>query len=316
MGVLPLLDELPEGIGRPPSALWSVLARSLGEQGGTGRTALAWRWALSGACPSPVTLALASGRPPGRAELLAEARAAAELARPDGDPGEQVLQARIVLEWLAGTTDAAPLRNPASSGLGLTPGAGARFEGAAFARDPAQIAAAHSWARLGRHRYSRGDGSYSRNDGSDSRGGGPACGGRQAFAWALGTLELLAWAAGETEDGCRAGCPAAAPPGLHQVALEVAPCMTGIRLAREARDLARARRVEAVMETFLWLAGWNPQPPVDRHGHGPFEDCPQRTAACGCDAAGQCLGGGCPACAQARCVHGFTPDELSSPLAG
>ena len=302
MGVLPLLDELPEAIARPPSALWSVLARSLGEQGGTGRTALAWRWALSGACPSPVTLAVAPGRPPGRAELLAEARAAAELARPDGDPGGQVLQARIVLEWLAGATDAAPLRNPASSGLGLAPGAGPGFEGAAFARDPAEISAAHSWARLGRHRYSRGDGS--------------ASGGRQAFAWALGALELLSWAAGETEDGGPAGCPAAARPSLHQVALEVARGMTGIRLAREARDLAQARRVEAIMETFLWLAGWNPQPPVDRHGHGPFEDCPQRAAACGCDAAGQCLGRGCPACAQVRCVHGFTPAELSSPLAG
>ena len=89
-----------------------------------------------------------------------------------------------------------------------------------------------------------------------------------------------------------------------------------IRLAREARDLARARRVEAVMETFLWLAGWHPQPPVDRHGHGTFEDCPARTAACACDGAGQCLGPGCTACAHDRCVHGFSADELSSPLAG
>jgi hypothetical protein len=55
---------------------------------------------------------------------------------------------------------------------------------------------------------------------------------------------------------------------------------------------------------------------VDRHGHGTFEDCPARTAACGCDAAGQCLGGGCAACAHDRCVLGFTADELSSPLAG
>src|ERR1700722_6027227 len=51
MGVLQLLDELPEAIARPPSLLWSVLARSLGEQGGAGRTALAWRWALTGGRP-------------------------------------------------------------------------------------------------------------------------------------------------------------------------------------------------------------------------------------------------------------------------
>jgi hypothetical protein len=70
------------------------------------------------------------------------------------------------------------------------------------------------------------------------------------------------------------------------------------------------------METFLWLAGWSSHPPVDRHGHGTFEDCAARGAACGCDGAGQCLGPGCPACARDRCVRGFTPDELSSPLAG
>jgi hypothetical protein len=297
MGVLQLLDELPEGITRPPSPLWSVLARSLGEQGGAGRTALAWRWALTGACPSPVTLALAAGRPPDRAGLLAEARAAAELARTDSDPGGQVMQARLVLEWLAGALDSAPLLNPAPSGLGLA--AGAAFEGAPFARDPAQIAAAHSWALAGRHRYSRGDGPVTG-------------GGRQAFAWTLGTLELLGWAAGSAGEGS----PAAGLPTLHQVALEVAQGMIGIRLAREDRDLARARRVEAVMETFLWLAGWNSQPPVDRHGHGTFEDCAARAAACGCDGAGQCLGPGCPACARDRCVRGFTPDELSSPLAG
>jgi hypothetical protein len=297
MGVLQLLDELPEAIARPPSLLWSVLARSLGEHGGAGRTALAWRWALTGGCPSPVTLALPPGGPPGRTELVAEARAAAELARADCDPGGQVIQARVVLEWLAGALDAVPLRNPAPSGLGLTEGAA--FEGAAFARDPAEILAARSWALLGRHRYSRGDGPVTG-------------GGRQAFAWALGTLELLGWAAGAVgEEG-----QAADPPSLHQVALEVGQGMIGIRLAREDRDLARARRVEAVMETFLWLAGWNSQPPVDRHGHGAFEDCRARTAACACDGAGRCLGPACPACAHDRCVHAFSADELSSPLAG
>jgi hypothetical protein len=293
MGVLRLLDELPAAITRPPSLLWSVLARSLGEQGGTGRTALAWRWALTGGCPSPVTLALAAGVAPGREQLLAEARAAAELARPEADPGDQVLQARLALEWLAGDVDVPPLRKPAVSELDRLAGAG--VAGAAVARDAGQVAAAHSWAQLGRHRYARGD--------------GPAAGsGRQAFAWALGAIELLAWTSG--------AAGADRPAGLYQVALEVSRGMTGIRLAREDRDLARARRIEAVMETFLWLAGWNPEPPVDRHGHGPFEDCPARTAACGCDGARRCLGGGCAACARDRCVHGFTADELRSPLAG
>ena len=311
MGVLQLLDELPEAIARPPAPVWLVMARSLGEQGGAGRTALAWRWALTGGCPSPVTLSSAPGRPPGRAQLLGEAGAPAELARPGADPGDQVLQARVVLEWLAGTSDALPLR---SAGAGEP----ARTDGAALARDRGQVAAAHSWALLARHRYSRADGS--------------APGGRQAFAWAVGALELLDWAGGQAPGSQAAGGQAAGgqaaggqaagsqaaggAPTLSEVALEVSRGMTGIRLAREARDLARARRVEAVMETFLWLAGWSPEPPVDRHGHGTFEDCPQRTAACACDAAGRCLDAGCAACARARCVHGFTPDELSSPLAG
>jgi hypothetical protein len=292
MGVLRLLDELPAAIARPPAPLWLVMARSLGEQGGGGRTALAWRWALTGGCPSPVTLASALGRPPGRDELLGEAGAQAELARPGADPGDQVMLARSVLEWLAGTADALPLRGGGASEPELT-------EGAAFAPDQAQVAAAHSWALLGRHRYSR----------SDAPGPGA---GRQAFAWAVGTLELLAWAGGEAPGGRLLD----GPPSLGQVAREVGRGMTGIRLAREARDLARARRVEAVMETYLWLAGWSPQPPVDRHGHGTFEDCPQRAAPCACDAAGRCLDAGCAACARDRCVHGFTPDELSSPLAG
>jgi hypothetical protein len=292
MGVLQVLDELPEAIARPPASLWLVLARSLGEQGGAGRTALAWRWALTGACPSPVTLTTAPGRPPGRDELLGEAGARAELARPGADPGDQVMQARIVLEWLAGTADALPLRSAVAAEPELT-------EGAALARDQAQVAAAHSWALLGRHRYSRSDGSA------------PGAG-RQAFAWALGTLELLAWARSDAAGGR----PPAGAPTLGQVALEVSRGMTGIRLARAGQDLARVRRVEAVMETFLWLAGWSPEPPVDRHGHGTFEDCPQRSAACACAAAGRCLGAACAACADARCVHGFTPAQLSSPLAG
>src|ERR1700733_1164721 len=65
VGILQLLDNLPEAVTRSPSQVWWVLARSLGEQGAAGRTALAWRWALTGACPSPVTLSIAPGRPPG-----------------------------------------------------------------------------------------------------------------------------------------------------------------------------------------------------------------------------------------------------------
>jgi hypothetical protein len=80
MGMLQLLDGLPDAVVRPPAQLWSVLARSLGEQGVDGRTALAWHWALAGTCPSPVTLSGPVGRPPDRGEILTEASADAELA--------------------------------------------------------------------------------------------------------------------------------------------------------------------------------------------------------------------------------------------
>jgi hypothetical protein len=96
MGILQLLDEVPEAITRSPAQLWSVLARSLGEQGSGGRTALAWRWALSGTCPSPVTVTAPAGRPPSRSEILAESGADAELARQGIDPGGDVMQARFV----------------------------------------------------------------------------------------------------------------------------------------------------------------------------------------------------------------------------
>ena len=56
------------------------------------------------------------------------------------------------------------------------------------------------------------------------------------------------------------------------------------------------------METFLWLAAWNPAPPVDRHGHATFEDCPERNVACACSTVGRCLQGGCPACWRVKCV--------------
>ena len=293
--MLHLLDELPESIARSPSQLWSVFARSLGEQGAAGRTALAWRWALTGACPSPVTLTTAPGRPLSRAEMLAEARATAELAGPAADPGGQVMQARFALEWMTGEIDALPLWNAGSKERHLT-------DGVPFARIRSEVEDAYPWALLAQQRHPWRDGSA------------PTAG-RMEFAWARGTLDLLAWACGEAREGPFSGDRVFGRPSLYQVSLDACRGMTGIRLAREAGDSVRARRVEAVMETFLWLAGWNQLPPVDRHGHGMFEDCPERVAPCSCDAVGRCLAGACEACQRVRCVHGFVPAKIRSPLA-
>src|SRR5580704_5306615 len=108
VAIVQFLDHLPEAIVQRPGRVWNVFARSLGEQGADGRTALAWRWAFTGACPSPVSLSPPLGRPPDGSELLSEASAGAELAARGSDPGGQVLHARLVLQWLAGELDAVP----------------------------------------------------------------------------------------------------------------------------------------------------------------------------------------------------------------
>ncbi|HUY45641.1 MAG TPA: hypothetical protein VMV92_07930, partial [Streptosporangiaceae bacterium] len=139
MRIVQVLDELPEAIVKPPGRLWSVFARSLGELGAHGRTALAWRWALTGGCPSPVTLSAPLGRPPGQPDLLAEAEAPAELACCGADPGGEVMQARFVLQWLAGEIDALPLWNGGPQKLHVT-------DGAQYPQTRAGIDEVYSWA--------------------------------------------------------------------------------------------------------------------------------------------------------------------------
>jgi hypothetical protein len=284
VGILQLLDNLPEAVTRSPSQVWWVLTRSLGEQGAAGRTALAWRWALTGECPSPVTLSIAPGRPPGRAQVLAEARA-------DADPGGQVMQARFALEWLAGETGALPLWNAGAGGLRLT-------DGAPFGRGEAEIDQGFLWALLARHRYRWRPSSAPATE-------------RLAFGWARGAVDLLAWTCGETTEGPFSGNRTADRPTLYQVSVDAGLGMAGL-LAREAGDLVTAKRTEAVMETFLWLAGWSDQPPADRHGHPAYQYCPERGEPCRCEAAGRCLADACPACRTARCVHAYMREDARS----
>src|SRR6266702_7617742 len=146
VGMVQVLDAVPESIAQRPGRIWNVLARSLGEQGASGRTALAWRWALTGSCPSPVTLTAPAGWPPDRGEILAEAAAAAELAGDGSDPGGQVLHARFVLQWLAGGLDALPLWNAGPQNPHVT-------GGAAYARGRAEIEEAYGWTLAARLRY-------------------------------------------------------------------------------------------------------------------------------------------------------------------
>jgi hypothetical protein len=251
MGILQLLDDLPEAASRPPERLWSVFARSLGEQGADGRTALAWRWALTGACPSPVTLTKPTGGSPGRRELLAEAAASAELAHAGTDPGGQVMHGRFVLRWLAGEIDALPLWNAGPDGLHVT-------EGAAYAHSRARIDELYFWGLLAKERY-------------PWRAKSAPAAERLAFGWACGVMDLLGWVCGEVSESPLSGIRSSGRPTLYEASLDACRGMTGVTAARGAGDLVLARRREAVMETFLWLAGWNPRPPVDEQGRGTQE---------------------------------------------
>ena len=294
VGMIQVLNELPDSIVQRPGRIWNVLARSLGEQGASGRTALAWRWALTGACPSPVTLSPPAGRPQGGSELLAEAGAAAELASGGADPAGQVMHARFVLQWLAGELDGLPLWNGGPQNPHVT-------DGAPYAHARAEIEEVYGWALAARLRYpwpgeSAPDGAW------------------RGFGWAFGAMQVLAWACGEAGEGPLSRMRVAGRPSLYQISLDTRRAMTALLHARQDGQPTGTGRLEAIMETFLWLAGWNPLPPVDRHGHGAFEDCPEREALCICDAAGRCLREECAACWRVACVHGAGLDD--SPAVG
>ena len=251
--IVQLLDHLPEAIVQRPGRVWNVFARSLGEQGADGRTALAWRWALTGACPSPVSLGAPLQKPPNRSELLSEAGAAAELGTPGSDPGGQVMHARLVLQWLAGELDAVPLWN-AGSQLTLV------AEGAASPRRGADIEAAYHWSLLACTRHP-----WPGESGAEHAW--------RAFGWAFGARQFLAWACGEEAVGPLSGLRTTQRPTISEMSLDVRRAMTATVHARKDAEPTLAGRMEATMETFLWLVGWNTQPPVDCHGHIAFEDC-------------------------------------------
>jgi hypothetical protein len=257
--IVQLLDHLPEAIVQRPGRVWNVLARSLGEQGADGRTALAWRWALTGDCPSPVSLGAPLQKPPNRSELLSEAGAAAELGTPCSDPGGQVMHARLVLQWLVGELDAVPLWNPGSQPSHAT-------DSAACPRSPACIEEVYHWSLLACTRYPWPD-----ETGSDDAW--------RAFGWAYGARQLLAWACAEASAGPLSGIRVTGRPRLCEMSFDVRRAMTALIHARNGGQPTLAGRMEATIEAFLWLSGWNSQPPIDRKGHATFATAPSTKTA-------------------------------------
>lgn len=246
VAILGVLDNGPAAIVHRPGRVWNVFARSLGEQGADGRTALAWRWALTGACPSPVSLGTPLRRPPNRDELLTEASAAGELAAPGSDPGGQVLHARLVLQWLVGELDAVPLWNAGPEWPHVT-------DGATSPRDRAEIEEAYQWSLLACSRYPW----------PSEAGSGEAW---RMFGWGYGARQLLAWACGEEPAGPLSGLRTVGWPTMYEMSLDVRRAMTGLVHARNEEQPTIVGRMEATMEVFLWLTGWNKQSPIDSYG--------------------------------------------------
>jgi hypothetical protein len=247
VAILRLLDNLPEAIAHRPGRVWNVFARSLGEQGADGRPALAWRWAFTGACPSPISLNSPLGRPPGGGELLSEANADAELAARGGDPGGQVLHARLVLQWLVGELAAVPLWNVGSQSPHAT-------DGAAMPRTPAAIEEAYHRSLLACSRYSR----------PSEPGSSEAS---RTFGWAYGARGLLAWACGEESTGPLSGLRTTGRPKLYDISLDVRRAMTALDHACNDDQPTMVGRMKATMDTFLWLTGWDEHLSIDPHGH-------------------------------------------------
>jgi hypothetical protein len=196
------------------------------------------------------------------------------------------MHARFVLQWLAGELDALPLWNGGVGSPHIT-------DGAPLARSQTEISGVHSWAMLAEWRNPWPD---------DPTASEPAV----AHGFACGTSQLLTWTCGAAATGPLTGEETLRPPSLYQVALEVCRATAGLEHARRTQAPVLAGRMAGVMETFTWLAGWSLEPPVDRHGHLPSEDCAERRELCGCDNEGACLGAICTACCRSRCVHGFT----------
>ncbi len=198
----------------------------------------------------------------------------------------------VVLQWLAGDLDALPLWNGPNDRPHVT-------DGAAFPRSEAEITDVHSRALLAQWRHPWPD----QLSASEQA--------RDANVYARGIVQLLTWMSGAAASGPLTGDATLSPPSLYQASLEVRHAMTGLEYARSTNAAILAVRIEGIMDTFTWLAGWDTELPVDRHGHLLAEDCPERVEPCGCDAAGKCLETTCPACRHERCVHGFAQVSVS-----
>ena len=260
-------EQLSPAIARPRQHVEAVLAQSLRETGPGGRTALAWEWALTGTRPSPVTLSLAPGRPPSRAEILAEADAEPEgSTAPPGVPADfrdQLRETRAVLAWLAGGTDEIPVDDDNRSRL-----IGARGD---YARTDDDIRQVLDHALLG---LKAGDlpEPMSPSDAKHPWRWDPEW---MNAAWLRGVRDILTWVMGE--------CPASplcertvGLPATYDLTYEEAAADNVVIQGRpgglpvDPATYPSPQYGEGIQATISWLRGETTAPPVDSNGHSPY----------------------------------------------
>ena len=316
MDATPLPGQLPATVTRPRPLIEAVMAQSLHEQGPDSRTDAAWRWVLTGHGPAPVSQAPAIGHPPAADAITAEARydpqekCAWPPWRHNFDPDPDRQQARRVLRWLTGAADAIPLADP---GRGRY--VGARFH---FARTDDELRRVRGWAMhgIGEH----GDlPAMSRWD-AERPWRWPAW--WMNAAWLRGTIAYLDWILGDTRTTpltfkvIHLAPPGvfpvyACPPTPDDIAEEIA-MLAGVTMQghehqppAEPDDWPPPQWGEAVEQAHDWATGEAAKPPADHHGCGDYYPCPG-LRRCSCEAAGYCLRGQCPACAERICNAGWT----------
>lgn len=298
-------DPLPPPIVRPPRQIEAVMAQALREHGADSRTAIAWRWALTGDVESPVRQAPSTGIPPDREQIIAEARhdshddppgyrrLAGPLWLSDRDTGRRY--ARLALLWLAGVHDLVPL---AAADRGQY--VGARLHFARTDDDILQVRASVL------NRVLADPVPDPISAAQASRPWTMTAGQMNTF-YLNGTLMLLMWVTGDSTDGPLTGQPALhTPPDADDIEIELAALDVVIaqgcdrECPAEPGTYPPPQYGEGVDAAFRWLTGEDTQPPVDHHGCGAYFPCPG-DRRCICERARRCLHGQCPACATRPC---------------
>ncbi len=260
-------EQLSRAIVRPRHHIGAVLAQSLRETGAEGRAALAWEWALTGTRPSPVTLSLAPGQPPSRAEILAEAEAGPEGSRaPAGVPADfrdQLRETRGILAWLVGATDEIPLDDDNRG----------RFIGARgdYARTDDEIREVRDHAWLGLKACDLPEAMSP----SDARHPWRWATGWMNAAWLRGVRDLLTWVLGE----CDASPLCERTVGLpttYDLTYEDAAAGPIVMQGRpggcpvDPAAYPPPQYGEGIQAAISWLRGETTAAPVDHKGDGPY----------------------------------------------